>query len=989
MFCLSKVFSSQGEGAGMHGNFRHYLNRLILILICTIAFQSMSFCTPLPLFAASDRPELIKIGYVTHELSPNSANGNNEHGYSYDYLHEISQYYNWELEFIPVKAKDSIRLLAEGRVDLLSHVHYNKDIESLIDYSSKESGICRVGLYILNKNQGLATDDLTSFSGKRIGRFAPKKHIEMLERSVNSVGIKVTYVDFENSEPLIEALTNGSVDGALISGNNIPSGLKIIMAFPEEPFYFAVAEGNKELLSKVDIAMQNITLMAPSFKNDLFKKHYGRNLAWESILTVKEKQFIERSPELIVSYDPIWRPFEYYDKVKKEMAGINAEILQLVKEYTGLRIRISHSPTWAEALRKMRDGEIDILTGVNRSFIWGAKNNFRVTQPLLNAPIVMVLNRGHAYTGERVALPKDYFLSEVVESFHKFDDTVYLISQEECFEALVHNKVSATFANSYVANYLISLPRYSNLYTINYGNLNEEVAFGISKRCDPILVSIINKAFNSIPEETVNGIIIKHSYSKEKVSLIDIIYEHHVDVAKALTAILVICVIALVLINITKSQDKKNLKKLLYYDSLTGHKNYASFTKDVPEIIKKNPGTNFAVVFIDIVEFKFINNSFGYEEGDKVLINVAETLESIIDRSREIFARITGDHFVVLLNYEKFKSIDIRIKILFGGLENLSSKVGKNHNLIFNGGVYLIENTDIPIEIAVDNAGFAKNTIKQKHKTAYAYYDKKILDRINKEKTIESSMRAGLRNGEFVPYLQPKIDCYTGKAVGAEALVRWIKPDGKVISPDFFISYFEKSGFITKIDMYMFGETCRILRKWIEEGREVFPVSCNFTYLDIIGSNFTKYLKLMSERHRVPPELLELELTESVAAQHIDLVNSRGKELSDHGFKLSIDDFGSGYSSLSLLQILKIDILKLDRNFVQRGVSGKLSHDLVEGLVNAFRQNSVQMVFEGIETEDQLNFVKSLGCRIVQGYYYSKPLPLCEFEEKYLDSPKV
>ena len=145
----------------------------------------------------------------------------------------------------------------------------------------------------------------------------------------------------------------------------------------------------------------------------------------------------------------------------------------------------------------------------------------------------------------------------------------------------------------------------------------------------------------------------------------------------------------------------------------------------------------------------------------------------------------------------------------------------------------------------------------------------------------------------------------------------------------------------------------------------------------------------MSERHRVPPELLELELTESVAAQHIDLVNSRGKELSDHGFKLSIDDFGSGYSSLSLLQILKIDILKLDRNFVQRGVSGKLSHDLVEGLVNAFRQNSVQMVFEGIETEEQVNFVKSLGCRIVQGFYYSKPLPLSEFEEKYLNPPKV
>ena len=210
-----------------------------------------------------------------------------------------------------------------------------------------------------------------------------------------------------------------------------------------------------------------------------------------------------------------------------------------------------------------------------------------------------------------------------------------------------------------------------------------------------------------------------------------------------------------------------------------------------------------------------------------------------------------------------------------------------------------------------------------------------------------------------------------------------------MISQDFFIPYFEISGFITKIDMYMFGETCRILKKWMDECKQVFPVSCNFSYLDILGNNFTKYLKIMSERHGVPPELLELELTESVAAQHIDVVNSSGKELSNYGFRLSIDDFGAGYSSLSLLQILKIDVLKLDRTFIQRGLEGKLAHDLVSSLVSTFKNNSIQIVFEGIETEEQGNFVKSLGCSIVQGFYYSKPLPLSEFEEKYLNPPKV
>ncbi len=965
----------------MSGKTWACIRNFLLVLLGIFFFQA--FCGRA--YASSEsQPQTIRIGYFTHERSGQTSSGNNEYGYSYDFLQEIAQYHNWELEFIPGTEGESVKRLLSGSIDIISHIHYKDDLKDHLDYSARESGSCRVALYSLRSDERISQNDLGSFSEKRIGISAPTRQVRILEKDLANFGVKADLINFERPEELIGALKKGSVDGALISGNSIPADLKIIKVFPEEPFYFAVAKGNKELLLKLDSAMQSILIMDPSFRNDLYKKHYVNNLTWESILDQNERDFIKRSPVLTVSYDPIWRPFEYYDKETKQMAGINSEILKLVEEYTGLKMKISHSPTWKEALRRMRDGEIDILTGVNRSFIWGAKNNFRLTRAFLNAPIVMVINRKNLNMEEKIALPRNYFLSEVVESFQKFDDTVYFTSQEECFDALVENRVSATFANSYVANYLISLPRYSDLYTINYSDLNEEVAFGISKKCDPILVSIINKALNSIPEETINGIIIKHSYNREKVSFIDVIYEHHVEVTKALTAILVIAVIALTLINITKSQDKKKLKKLLYHDPVTGLKNYNSFLDDAPKIIKKHPDTNFAILFIDIVEFKFINGTFGYEEGDKVLKNVSLALERNIDHSKETFSRITADHFAILLSYEKFRSIDIRIKIIFGELEKLASKGDKKYNILFNGGVYLIEDHSISMNIAVDNAGFAKNGITQKHKTAYAYYDRKILSSINKEKEIETSMREALRKGEFVPYFQPKVDCHTGKAVGAEALVRWIKPNGQVIPPNLFIPYFEKSGFITKIDMYMFGEICRTLRKWLDEGREILPLSCNFSYLDIAGNNFTKYLKIMTQRHNVPPDMLELELTESVAAQHIDLVKSCGKELSEYGFRLSIDDFGSGYSSLSLLQILEIDVLKLDRDFVQRGLQGKLSHDLVEGLVKAFKKNSMQIVFEGIETEEQVEFVKRLGCRIVQGYYYSKPLPLVEFEERYL-----
>jgi diguanylate cyclase (GGDEF)-like protein len=504
------------------------------------------------------------------------------------------------------------------------------------------------------------------------------------------------------------------------------------------------------------------------------------------------------------------------------------------------------------------------------------------------------------------------------------------------------------------------------------------------KSCLPILLgSLAMQAMFACvpaPAATVQAL---PEIINEPMSFIDMIYAHHEQLAKGITAILAIIAIVLTIILITKSTERKKLKKLFYYDTLTGYKNYNSFKEDVPKILEKHPETNFAIFFIDIVEFKFINSAFGYEEGDKVLKGIADIFARTINRQIETFARITSDHFVVLLSYERFKSIDVRIKMLFNDLENFSTKAGKNYNLIFNGGVYLIEDHNMPINSAVDKASFAEKTIKQKHKTAYAYYNKSILIKINEEKTIEATMREALRNGEFVPYLQPKIDCMSGVVVGAEALVRWIKPNGEVVFPNLFIPYFEKNGFITKIDMYMFGQTCRILRKWIDEGKDVFPISCNFSYLDLVENNFPRYLKIMSQRHKVPADLLELELTESVAATHSELVNHRGKELSNHGFRLSIDDFGAGYSSLSLLQILPMNVIKLDKNFVQKGLEGKFAHDLVSNLVKAFKDNSIQVIFEGIETEEQLDFVKSLGCRIVQGFYYSKPLPLKEFEDKY------
>ncbi|HQA55422.1 MAG TPA: transporter substrate-binding domain-containing protein, partial [Synergistaceae bacterium] len=253
----------------MSGRTKAAAKSFFLIVLGIFFFQALFANAP----AAAEKK--IRVGSFTNESSVHISPENNEYGYSYEFLQEISQYYNWELEFVPETGKESLDGLSDGRVDILSHVHYGDELKDLVDYSTRESGSCRVGLYVLKSNESISPDDLSSFNGKRIGIFAPARQVQILEKSISDFGAKPHLVKFDTAENLTEALRNGSVDGALISENNLPEDLKLIKSFPEEPFYFAVAKGNRELLLKIDSAMQNILLMDPSFRNDLFKKHYG------------------------------------------------------------------------------------------------------------------------------------------------------------------------------------------------------------------------------------------------------------------------------------------------------------------------------------------------------------------------------------------------------------------------------------------------------------------------------------------------------------------------------------------------------------------------------------------------------------------------------------------------------------------------------------------------------------------------------------------
>ena len=301
--------------------------------------------------------------------------------------------------------------------------------------------------------------------------------------------------------------------------------------------------------------------------------------------------------------------------------------------------------------------------------------------------------------------------------------------------------------------------------------------------------------------------------------------------------------------------------------------------------------------------------------------------------------------------------------------------------MILDCGIYKISKSDNDINTIMDRANTARKTIKGGHKNSFAFYDKEMHKKILKEKEIENSMVDALNNGEFIVYFQPKYSLSDYQIIGAEALVRWDNPQKGLIPPIEFIPVFERNGFIVNIDFYVFEEVCKKIREWMDEGQKVVPISVNLSRMHFVNSNFIEKFKLIVDKYKIPTRLIELELTETAVLDNIEGLLDTMNNLKEKGFVISMDDFGTGYSSLNLLKELPVDILKLDRAFFTEKDESNNEKIVISNVIKMAKELKMKVISEGVETISQVEFLKQIGCDMVQGYLFSKPMPVKEFEK--------
>ncbi len=425
---------------------------------------------------------------------------------------------------------------------------------------------------------------------------------------------------------------------------------------------------------------------------------------------------------------------------------------------------------------------------------------------------------------------------------------------------------------------------------------------------------------------------------------------------------------------------ENRISKFADTDKLTSGINYEKFLRDAQNRLTKGSSL-YAVFYADILDFKYINDTFGYDVGDRLLMFISQKIREKVKQIDGLFARVSADNYVILVPYQDKNEFAEEIYSLIDDICWFEDLQKHNYKPEIYVGIYCTgtDPNELTISEMIDRAIMAQRSVKGSSEYHIAFYTEEIRERVIAEKELERRMESALANGEFTPYFQPKYCVDTGEIVGAEALVRWISPETGFMSPGKFIPLFEQNGFVINLDQYIFETVCKDIREWLDAGIKVVPVSVNVSRLQFYKLDFVKRYAKIKEKYSIPDGLLELEFTESIVFENLEILKKIVLSLKKAGFSCSVDDFGSGYSSLNVLKNLPMDTLKLDKLFFDD--SENLSRDkaLISSVINMARALDMKTVAEGIENWAQVAFLKEIGCDIIQGYVYSEPIPHARF----------
>lgn len=425
-----------------------------------------------------------------------------------------------------------------------------------------------------------------------------------------------------------------------------------------------------------------------------------------------------------------------------------------------------------------------------------------------------------------------------------------------------------------------------------------------------------------------------------------------------------------------------SMEAQLNKDELTGLPNMEKLKSLCSALLTTQVTADYMLLSGDICQFKTINDQFGFGMGDRLLQAYAAILQRNV-LPEECCARISSDLFVLLLRFENWEQLAARVREMDSELDEWRKEQSLPYTVRTVYGAYHVPKAQhYDVQLMLDMANYARLEAKRSTGIPMVLYNERMRQEALLCQELNGKLEEALTNGEIEVWHQAKVDMRTGTIVGSEALVRWNHPQRGLLLPGRFIPLFERNGLVTSIDFFVFEQTCRSLRSWKLRNLPLHAVSCNFSRLHFDRPNFTQRLADIADRHGVPRHLLEIEITESAIMNNPEAVWVQIVQLKEMGFKTAIDDFGAGYSSLGIVQMLDTDCLKIDRSFIQRDLPGRRAQIVLGNIIRLAEDLGMNVICEGVETAEQSAIIMKLGCYTAQGFFYAKPEPTHDFEAR-------
>ena len=935
--------------------------------------------------------KVVRVGWYESSFNRTDSLGRRS-GYAYEYQMKLAAYTGWRYEYVQGSWPELLQMLIDGEIDLMSDVSYTPERAESMLFPSLPMGAEDYYLFVSQRNQEISSSDYSTLNGKKVGANRGSVQADFFREWAQRNGVDCELIEVTTSEDeTLQMLVRGELDAYV----TVDSFSAQTYAEPDRPvpvckigssdFFFAVNKNRPDLLIDLEGGMNRIQDENRHYNHELTEKHLvtaGAN----AFLTAGEKKWLEQHGTIRVGYQDNYLAFCATDPETGELTGALKDYLDYAADCV-MNAHISFEAvafsTASAALEALKNGEIDCVFPANLSACDGEDMGLFLTPPLMRTDLYAVVRQDD----RQVLIGREHVVVAVNEGNPNYESclkdffpawrTVYYPTTADCLQAVSFSVADCVLISSYRYNNIARQCEKLNLTTVATGK-GLDYCFAVAAG-EPELYSLLARIADLVPEFTVNSALTFYTAEDARGTLRDFIAAHPWMVIAVVVAILLV-ILALMIRSMFAERKAARLIAATETDTLTGLYNREYFLQYAGRMRREHPENNMDAAVLNIDRFHAVNAMNGRGFGDLVLKTLGEEIGAVAKENDGIAGRFEADRFDIWCRHrEDYQPVYDRLQ---GRLNALAPAAGIRLRMGVMPG-----RPEMEVVQMFDRARTACAMAKDSYSNHLVIYDDQMQERENYEQRLLNDLHRALNSYEFEVYYQPQFDIRSDppKLVSAEALVRWNHPEIGIIPPNDFVPLFERNGKIGEVDRYVWSETARQIARWRDMYGITIPVSVNLSRVDVFDPALDSALDHLIAYNGLGQDTLKLEVTESAYTGNADQVARVVEGLRRKGYVVEMDDFGSGYSSLNMLSAMPVDVLKMDRAFIRRIGDTEKDKHLVALILGLARSLKIPVVAEGVETEEQLQMLRELGCPLVQGFYFSKPLPAAEFEQMIIE----